>query len=132
MKTRRRSRSRKNPLSTTDWLFVAGLGVLAIGGGYLAYNAYQASSWPPSAGVQQDVLNQILAANTQMGGGTPTAQQVAQLAALLPQASVTYAASLPAGTVPTTAGYQAWMSSRIAQYVAVGGLVGGFAGSLIA
>jgi hypothetical protein len=130
MKTRRRSR--KNPISTTDWLIIAGLGALALGGGYLAYNTYQASSWPPSASAQQDVLNQILAANTQMGGPTPTAQQIVQIASLLPQASVTYAASLPAGTVPTTAGYQAWMSSRIAQYVAVGGMVGGFAGALAA
>jgi hypothetical protein len=129
---RSRRPKRRNPLSsqTTQWLMV-GLGVVVVGGvGYMVYTAYQDSSWPPSASVQQGILDQILSANAAMGGQQPTADQSTTLAASIAQLPAMYVASLPAGTSPTIAGYQAWASANVVNYVATGGSPGGYAATL--
>jgi len=109
-----------------EWVYV-GVGT-ALGGlaAYLIYE-YLETSWPPSSLVQQGILDQILSTNSAMGGQSPTAAQSAQLSSSIAQAPSAYAASLPAGTAPTVAGYQAWMSANITNYVASGGTSGGFA-----
>lgn len=134
MAHQRRRVARENPLSlstTQQWLLLGFGGVVLGSFGYLFYVAYQSTkSWPPSADVQQGILNQILSANQAMGGQPPSADQSAQLAASVQQAATTYAASLPAGQTPTVAGYQAWMSANVSNYVAQGGASGGFGPSL--
>jgi hypothetical protein len=127
---RRRSRrySRENPLSGQQWLLVA-LGAVVVGGvGYMIYT--QTVEWPPSADVQQGVLSQILAANNAMGGQAPTPAQAAALASSVAALPATYAASLPAGTTPTVAGYQVWASGNVMNYIAQGGSAGGFTGAV--
>jgi hypothetical protein len=127
-----RRRSRKNPLSpqAQQWLLL-GLGAIVVGGvGYMVYTTSQNASWPPSADIQQGIVNQILSANVSMGGQAPTPAQSAQLAASVAQMPATYAASLPAGTTPTVAGYQTWAMGSVVGYVAQGGVAGGYAGTL--
>lgn len=122
--------SRRGPVSygltANEWLLV-GLGVLVVAG--VTYYVYDTTVWPPSADVQQGVVNQILAANTAMGGQAPTAAQAAALAADVAGMPAQYAASLPTGTTPTVAGYQAWVLGNVSSYVASGGSSGGYAGS---
>jgi hypothetical protein len=122
--------ARENPISTQQWLMI-GLGAVVVAGvGYVVYTAYQDTSWPPNASVQQGILNQILSANSAMGGQAPTPAQSAALAASLQQLPAMYAASLPAGTSPTIAGYQIWASGNVMNYIAQGGAQGGYASTL--
>lgn len=117
-------------LSTQQWLLVA-LGAVVVGGvGYTVYTAYQNSAWPPSADVQQGVLNQILMANSTMGGQAPTPAQAQALAVSVAQLPAMYTASLPAGTSPSVQGYQAWASANVMNYVATGGAAGGYASTV--
>lgn len=136
----RRNAGRKNPttlvssrssstsygLTANEWLLVA-LGILTVAGA--TYYVYDTMVWPPSADVQQGVVNQILAANTAMGGQAPTAAQAAALAGDVANMPAQYAASLPTGTTPTVAGYQTWVLGNVSSYVASGGNPGGFVGS---
>lgn len=123
---------RRNPISSQvqPWLMI-GLGAIVVGGiGYVVYTAYENASWPPSADVQQGILDQILSANVAMGGQSPTADQSTTLAASIAQLPAMYVASLPAGTSPTIAGYQAYVSANVVNYVAQGGAPGGYASTL--
>lgn len=121
--------ARENP-STQQWLMI-GLGAIVVGGiGYMVYTSYQNTSWPPNASVQQGVLDQIFAANSAMGGQAPTAAQSAALASSIQQLPAMYVASLPAGASPTIAGYQAWASANVMNYVAQGGAPGGYVSTL--
>lgn len=127
-----RRRLRRNPLSpqTQQWLLL-GLGAVVIGGvGYMVYTTYQNSAWPPSPDVQNGILNQILATNAAIGGAQPTAAQSTELAASVAQLPGMYVAALPAGTSPTVAGYQAWASANVMNYVAQGGATGGYSSTL--
>ena len=102
---------------------------MVVGGvGYMIYT--QTVEWPPSVDVQQGVLSQILAANNAMGGQAPTPAQAAALASSVAALPATYAASLPAGTTPTVAGYQVWASGNVMNYIAQGGSAGGFTGAV--
>lgn len=122
--------ARENPISTQQWLMI-GLGAVVVAGiGYVVYATYQDTSWPPSASVQQGIVNQILSANTAMGGQVPTAAQSSALAASVQQLPAMYVASLPAGTSPTVAGYQVWASGNVMNYIAQGGAPGGYASTL--
>jgi hypothetical protein len=120
----------ENPLRIPDWLLV-GVGAAVVGGiGYAIYTTYVNASWPPSADVQQGILNQILAINLAMGGMQPTAAQSTELAASVAELPAIYVAALPAGTTPTVAGYQAWSSANITGYVASGGAAGGYSNQI--
>lgn len=96
----------------------------------MVYTTYQNSSWPPSADVQTGILNQLLATNAGIGGAQPTAAQSTALAASIAQLPGMYVASLPAGTSPTVAGYQAWATANMINYVATGGAAGGYSSTL--
>jgi hypothetical protein len=118
---RRRRSTNRNPISPseTNWLLI-GLGALAVGGlGYVVYTYWQPSgsgaSWSPGASAQQGVVNQVMAANTSMGGTAPTASDMIQLNSILAGAPAAYTASLPAGTTPTAAGYQSWAPNYVLQ-----------------
>lgn len=113
-------------LTANEWLLVA-FGILTVAG--VTYYVYDTTVWPPSADVQQGVVNQILAANTAMGGQAPTAAQAAALAGDVANMPAQYVASLPTGTTPTVAGYQTWVLGNVSSYVASGGNPGGFVGS---
>jgi hypothetical protein len=102
------------------------LGLLALTSSASASSSSSASSWPPSVAVQQSLMNQIAASVTGATGQAMSASDLQQLQLLIAQAPANYAASLPAGTQPTTAGYVAWAqgtlyqgimgSSQVAQY----------------
>jgi hypothetical protein len=127
-----RRRSRRNPLSpqAQQWLLL-GLGAVVVGGvGWMVYTTYQNSVWPPSADVQNGILNQILATNAGIGGMQPTAAQSTALAASIAQLPAMYVASLPAGTAPSVSGYQTWATANMLNYVASGGAPGGYSSSL--
>lgn len=130
MRRRRRHSSRENPLSTQDWLFIGFGSVVGAGIAYVVYVTYVNQSWPPSADVQQGILNQILSTNMAIGGAQPTAAQSQALADSVAQLPGMYVAALPAGTAPTVAGYQAWASANITNYVAQGGVAGGYAAQI--
>jgi hypothetical protein len=105
----------ENPIDTSEWLMI-GLGVLVLGGvGYALYSYAQGISWPPSATVQNGIVNSIMSANSQMGGSAPTAEDSAQLAYIVNNAPAAYAATLPPGTPPTVAGYEAWAPNYVLQ-----------------
>ncbi len=119
--------TQENPLSTQEWLLI-GLGALVIGGmGYAIYTTYQ--SWPPSATVQQGILNQITSAQLAMGGSSPSATQTAQLQAAIAQLPNSYAQSISPAQ-PTVSGYQAYASNWINSYISSSGYPGGIANVL--
>jgi hypothetical protein len=114
---RRTRRSTENPLSpaANEWLMI-GLGVVVLGGvGLILYNYTQGISWPPSATVQNGVVNSVMSANSQMGGTAPSAEDSAQLASIINNAPAAYAASLPPGSAPTVSGYEAWATNYVLQ-----------------
>jgi len=101
-------------------LFLGLLGVLA----YLAYtNNANASSWPPSAAVQQGLVNQI-AAMASAAGSPMDASQLSELATSVNAMPAAYQSTLSAGTQPSTALYQAWVLAQGQQAIAAGGATG--------
>jgi hypothetical protein len=105
--------------------------LLWIGGALAAaYVVSQSSSqanldaaWPPSANVQQALVTQISQMFSASGTQLTSAQQT-QLAGYVSSGIAEYAGTIPAGSLPTVAGFQAWMLSEAtlaAAYVQAGG-----------
>jgi len=75
------------------------------------------AAWPPSANVQQALVNQISGMFAQGGAALTSAQQTT-LAGYVSAGSIDYAATIPAGSLPTVAGFQGWMLAQAAAAVA--------------
>lgn len=100
-------------------LILGVLGVLA----YLALASSSTSSWPPSAAVQQGLVNQIAAMAS--AAGTPmTASQLSELATSVNAMPAAYQSTLSAGTQPSTSLYQAWVLAKGQQAIQAGGATG--------
>lgn len=96
--------------------------LLSFAGSLLAYFAFLAASssaasaqaasatnWPPTTAQQQALQAQIGQLVSEVTGQPLTSHQQANLSAVLANAPSQYQTTLPAGTTPTVAGYQAWV-----------------------
>jgi len=93
-------------MPSLTWLLLGALGL----GAY--YVIQQQNAWPPSASVQSALQAQIQAQYQQTTGQPMSAALVQQLQQALAGAPAQYQATLPAGTQPTVAGYQAWVLAK--------------------
>jgi|GEM_PF-4462839 len=93
-------------MPSLTWLLLGAIGL----GAY--YVIQQQNAWPPSASVQSALQAQIQAQYQQATGQPMTPGLVQQLQQALAEAPATYQATLPAGTTPTVAGYQAWVLAK--------------------
>lgn len=95
--------------------------LLSFAGSMLAYFAFlsasssaasaqaaAATNWPPTQAQQQALQVQITQLVAEVGRPLTAAEQT-NLSNLLANAPAQYQATLPAGTTPTVAGYQAWV-----------------------
>jgi hypothetical protein len=80
-----------------------------VGTGIYLVASSSANTWPPSPSVQQGLVNQLAANAQQRTGQTLSAAQVQQIQSAVNSAPSAYLATLPQGTTPTVAGYQAWV-----------------------
>jgi hypothetical protein len=101
-------------------LILGVIGLLA----YVAYtNSASASAWPPSAAVQQGLVNQI--ASMSAAAGSPmSASQLASLASSVNNMPTAYVATLSPGTQPSTALYQSWVLAQGQAAIQAGGASG--------
>ena len=92
-----------------------GLGaLLLIQGSASASPVSSSSSWPPSAAVQQGLVNQFAAMASSTLGRPLTAQEMGNIEAGVAQAPDEYVATLPASApTATIAGYMAWATSQL-------------------
>jgi hypothetical protein len=89
--------------------------VITLAGGalyLLTQSSTSSQAWPPSPGVQQGLVTQLSTYYQSATGNVPGAAEVTQIQAAVNGAPAQYQASLPQGTAPTIAGYQAWVLSK--------------------